>query len=165
MKFSSYDYYHNGSTPLSEAKFGDKVGYLFEKRKFISFFLTRGSLSWKKYLLLFSFFFFKNTTLQKSSYADLRLQPLKKQNSKKLKSKSKKLDLLSQHIIRPPSARRYTFETTANSETLSASNTLQPYRNATRSRNEGDEKLDSTTNFRSPDPLRSLNWKQRENYT
>ncbi|XP_047126433.1 cyclin-dependent kinase-like 5 isoform X2 [Hydra vulgaris] len=101
-----------------------------------------------------------NTVLNKSSYADLRLQPLKKQISKKVQNKPKKLEQLS-HNNRPSSAQKYSIGAIGNCEMPDISGNFQ--HSVAKSRNEGNEKLDSTANFPYFDASKSI-WKLRENH-
>ncbi|XP_065684741.1 cyclin-dependent kinase-like 4 isoform X4 [Hydra vulgaris] len=102
----------------------------------------------------------QNTVLNKSSYADLRLQPLKKQISKKVQNKPKKLEQLS-HNNRPSSAQKYSIGAIGNCEMPDISGNFQ--HSVAKSRNEGNEKLDSTANFPYFDASKSI-WKLRENH-
>ncbi|XP_065668766.1 cyclin-dependent kinase-like 5 isoform X8 [Hydra vulgaris] len=101
-----------------------------------------------------------NTVLNKSSYADLRLQPLKKQISKKVQNKPKKLEQLS-HNNRPSSAQKYSIGAIGNCEMPDISGNFQ--HSVAKSRYEGNEKSDSTTNFPYFDATKSI-WKLRENH-
>ncbi|XP_065668764.1 cyclin-dependent kinase-like 5 isoform X6 [Hydra vulgaris] len=102
----------------------------------------------------------QNTVLNKSSYADLRLQPLKKQISKKVQNKPKKLEQLS-HNNRPSSAQKYSIGAIGNCEMPDISGNFQ--HSVAKSRYEGNEKSDSTTNFPYFDATKSI-WKLRENH-